>query len=122
MRFYGQRWVYLIGNTIVKVDNAFALNLWTQERLLVNEEPAQESAGWARFFQRYQEPWLTPIGEGELHVTLRSQGAGIGCIATLDGRILEPEAKHQASWRGPARSWPEEAEWALQEGRSWWSR
>ena len=46
MKMLGQAWLYRIGNTLVRVENAFAWSGWCQERLRVNDETAHEAYGW----------------------------------------------------------------------------
>ena len=118
MRLIGQRWEYRIANASVCVDNAYSYSLWTQERLVVNDETVKHSGGRLRFFQKYEEPWLTPLGEGMLDVKLISTVGGITCKVRLDGELLEPTERYEATWSGPALSWPGDEEWrGLGEGR-----
>lgn len=120
MKLIGQRWRYEIGNSIIFVDNAFSWTLWTQERLVVNDEEVQASSGWARMSQTYKEPWLTMLGEDELSIRMTSATMSIICAARLGGKPLEPVEMYTARWRGGRKSWPAEAEWAPQEpGRNW---
>lgn len=121
MKLYGQRWEFRIGNTLVKVDNAFSWSLWGQERMLVNDEVAHASGGRWRFSQKYREPWLSQHGEGELKVWLRSTSTGIRCTALLNGEEVAPDAILEASWRGSAQSWPQESEWRPQDPRRGWA-
>lgn len=107
---------------MVKVDNGFSWSLWTQERLLINDEIAKSSSGWGRFFQKYSEPWLTPLGDGELTIALKSTSRHIRCVATLDAEPIEAEQILEASWRGAAGSWPEEAQWKPQDPKGGWAR
>ena len=121
MHLIGQRWEFRIGNSIVKVDNAFSWSLWGQERMLVNEEAVQKSGGRLRHSQTFKEPWLTMLGEGELRVRLLGK-ARLYCTATLDGEEVPAHEIFEARWRGPAHSWPDEAEWKPQEPGKGWAR
>jgi len=111
MRLIGQRWEFQIGNTMVEVDNAYSWTLWGQERLLVNGEQVHASNGRMRFSQKYREPWLTPFGDGELKVWLRSTATQIRCSASLDGEEVPVTAMCDTDWEGPAGSWTTEDKW-----------
>ncbi|MBL8657055.1 MAG: hypothetical protein JNJ92_06810 [Altererythrobacter sp.] len=115
----GQRWEYRIGNSIVMVDNAFSWTFWAQERLIVNDETAQEAGGRFGLYRSFGEAWLTHLGEGELRVVMTSQIAGIACSVTLDRAPIEPEALWEASWRGARYSWPQQSEWVEARGNRW---
>lgn len=120
MRLMGQRWEFRIGNAVVKVDNAFSWSLWGQERMLVNDEEVHSSSGRMRFSQKYQEPWLTSLGEGELKIWLRGGSSGVCCTAFLDGEAVPATEIYESVWRGPALGWPDEVEWQMQPpGRGW---
>lgn len=112
MKLHGQRWVFRIGNSTVKVDNAFSFSwsMWGQERMIVNDEVLYISSG-ARFSQTFTEPWLTPDGESTLEVTLYGGLMSLICEAKLDGRRLEPEACYSASWTSGRNHWPAEDAW-----------
>jgi hypothetical protein len=121
MRLIGQRWEFRIGNAVVKVDNAYSWSLWGQERMLVNDEEVHSSSGWMRFSQKYQEPWLTPLGEGELRIWLRGGSSSVLCNAFLDEKAVPASAIYSSIWRGPALSWPDEMEWQAQPPGPGWS-
>ncbi len=111
MYLIGQAWVYRVGNSIVRVENAFAWRGWAQERLIVNEEPVRTAGAWFGLSRDFKEDWLTPTGEGELAVGLRSRVNGISCEALLEGVEVAPEEFLQARWRGgrnvraPTEAW-----------------
>ena len=111
MYLIGQAWVYRVGNSIVRVENAFAWRGWAQERLIVNEEPVRTAGAWFGLSRDFKEDWLTPTGEGKLAVGLRSRVNGIGCEALLEGVEVAPEEFLQARWRGgrnvraPTEAW-----------------
>lgn len=111
MRFHGQRWRYRAGNSLIFVDNAYSLPLWSQERLVVNIETVQETGAALRFLRSYQEPWLTAIGDDLLRVRLRAGLLEIRCSVRLGDKELEAKDTFTAQWRGAARSWPEESAW-----------
>ncbi len=102
MRLIGQRWEFQIGNTMVEVDNAYSWTLWGQERLLVNGEQVHASNGRMRFSQKYREPWLTPFGDGELKVWLRSTATQIRCSASLGSGLVDQSQKMTVAARAMA--------------------
>lgn len=112
MKILGQAWVYRVGNSVVRVENAFTWAGWCQERLRVNDETVSEAFGWFGARRDFHEDWLTATGEGLLSVRLTSQLMGIRCDVTLDGAPIEPEANETVVWAGPRRSWPGAGEWA----------
>ena len=112
MRLIGQRWRYCAGNAKIDVDHAFSRTLWVQERLRVNDQTLLAAGARWRPFKLWNPPWLTPIGEEMLSVTLRSRLLGMACSAELGGRELTPGALYEASWRGPDNSWPPDDQWA----------
>jgi hypothetical protein len=111
MKLIGQRWEFQIGNTVIYVDNAYSWTLWGQERMLVNGEQVHASSGRMRFSQKYQEPWLTPFGDGELKVWLRSTTTKLRCSISLEGEPIPASAIFSINWQGPVGSWPKEEEW-----------
>ena len=119
MKMLGQAWVYRIGNTLVRVENAFAWSGWCQERLRVNDETAHEAYGWFGTRRDFDEDWLTSTGEGVLAVRLKARLMGISCEAFLDRERLEPEAHETVEWAGPRRSWPPADAWATAGARAW---
>jgi hypothetical protein len=123
VRIHGQRWLFRIGNSVVKVDNAFSWTTWTQERLIVNDEVVRQTSGWMRIRQTFTEPWLTMLGEEELRVKLVSRASAIACAATLGEAPLEPDERLSTSWNGGTLSWPAEEGWQPDSersgGRSW---
>lgn len=110
MKLHGQRWRYRIGNSEVDVDNAFSWFDWAQERFKVNGEVVKATGQWFAFRRSFDEPWLTPIGEGELSVRMRSTTVGVDCEVELDGEAIEAEQLFEATWRGKG-SWPVDADW-----------
>jgi len=110
MKLHGQRWLYLIGNAEIAVDNAFSWWGWAQERWLINGETIRETGGWFVFRRSFDEPWLTPLGDGILAVELRSKLSAVHCAVTLDGEPQEHDALFEASWQG-RRSWPAADDW-----------
>lgn len=110
MKIYGQRWLYRVGNAEVVVDNAFSWWGWAQERWQINGEVVRETGGWFVFKRSFDEPWLTPFGDGVLAADLRSRMTGIECRLTLDGEALDHDALYEASWRGKG-SWPVADDW-----------
>jgi hypothetical protein len=112
MRLHGQRWVFQIGNSTVKIDNAFtwSWSMWGQERMIVNDELLHTASGTA-FSRTFIEPWLTPDGDGTLEVHIYGGLMSLICEAKLDGRRLEPEACHSATWSGDHNHWPAEEVW-----------
>ncbi len=122
MKFHGQRWEYRIGNAVVFADNAFAFSLRpsVHERLIVNDEVVQSGSSWLR--QKFNEPWLTIIGEEELNVVMTSRLRGIHCEARLSGEHIEPFAYWIATWTGDRSSWPSEKDWNPAGERSWIER
>jgi hypothetical protein len=121
MRLIGQRWEFQIGNTVIQVDNAFSWTLWGQERMLVNGEQVHASSGRMRFSQKYQEPWLTSFGDGELKVWLRSTTTKLRCSASLDGEPIPTTVMYAKNWQGLAGSWPKEEEWQKQQPGGGWA-
>lgn len=119
MKLMGQAWRYRVGNSIVRVENAFSWTGWAQERLVVNGETAQQAGAWFGFRRTFSEDWLTPIGEGELTVSMRSRVDGISCALKLDGVDIEPEALLEARWSGRRQSWIEPEAWSLAKPNSW---
>lgn len=111
MRLVGQRWRYCVGNSKIDVDNAFSRTLWAQERLRVDGRTVLTSGGHWRIFKLWNQPWLTPLEEGTLSVTLRSRLLGMACLAELDGQELAPEALYEASWSAAPHGWPDESQW-----------
>lgn len=112
MRFFGQRWVYNIGNNVMKVDNAYDQTGWGQERLIVNDETIQLSEGAERFEQKFKEPWLASVGETELCIHLRASFFTVHCFASIGDQKVEPDAYFQANWAGERYAWPDETEWS----------
>lgn len=110
MKIHGQRWLYRVGNAEVIVDNAFTWLGWGQERWVINGEIIRATAGWFAFKRYFDEPWLTPLGEGMLAAELRSQMAGIACVVTLDGEVQPHDATFEATWTGRG-AWPADAAW-----------
>lgn len=111
MKMNGQRWRYRIGNHLVDVDNGFAWIGWAQERMVVNGETLHHTGAWFSFRRSFEEPWLTPIGDDELSIDMRSTLTGIVCDATIAGEPLEPEALYEAAWSGGKGNWPEDEDW-----------
>ena len=110
MKLHGQRWLYRAGNAEVIVDNAFSWWGWGQERWLINGDVIRETGGWFESRRAFDEPWLTPLGDGILAVELRARLTGVDCSVMLDGEALEHDALFEASWRGK-RSWPAADRW-----------
>ena len=119
MYLIGQAWVYRVGNSIVRVENAFAWRGWAQERLIVNEEPVRTAGAWFGLSRDFKEDWLTPTGEGKLAVGLRSRVNGIGCEALLEGVEVAPEEFLQARWRGGRNVWAPTEAWTPAGKHSW---
>lgn len=119
MYLIGQAWVYRVGNSIVRVENAFAWRGWAQERLIVNEEPVRTAGAWFGLSRDFKEDWLTPTGEGKLAVGLRSRVNGIGCEALLEGVEVAPEEFLQARWRGGRNVWAPTEAWTPAGKNSW---
>ena len=111
MRLYGQRWVYRIGNQTVTIDNGFSWSFWGQERMLVNDEAIHTTDGYMVPSRSYQEGWLTPLGDGMLHVSLTSGILSIFCKARLDENRLLPDECFVTIWSGEKGSWPENSSW-----------
>ncbi|OBX19233.1 hypothetical protein A9995_08925 [Erythrobacter sp. QSSC1-22B] len=111
MKMRGQRWRYRIGNHLVDVDNGFAWIGWAQERMVVNGEPLHRTGAWFSFRRSFKEPWLTPIGDDELSIDMRSTLTGIVCNATIADEQVEPEALYETAWSGGKGSWPEDEQW-----------
>lgn len=114
-KLYGQRWAYHIGNSEVLVDNAYSLDGWGQERLLLNGEVVQASSGKHRTKQTYGEPWLTNVEESCLVVTLIAKMATIECHASLDDQEIAISEYLEAVWEGFAESWPDASIWRATE-------
>lgn len=110
MKLHGQRWLYRLGNTEIVVDNAFNWWGWGQERWLINGDIIRETGGWFATRHAFDEPWLTPLGDGVLAVEMRSRLTGVACSVKLDGKAIDPGALFEASWRG-RRSWPTADDW-----------
>lgn len=110
MKLHGQRWLYRVGNAEVCVDNAFSWWGWAQERWVINGDVVRQSGGWFVFRRSFQEPWLTPFGDGILAADLRAQISSVACIVTLDGERLEHDALFEASWSG-RKTWPVGTAW-----------
>ncbi|MDO9609459.1 MAG: hypothetical protein Q7J26_13120 [Brevundimonas sp.] len=119
MLLIGQAWVYRVGNALVRVENAFAWIGWAQERLLVNDDATRTAGAWYGLSRDFKEDWLTPTGEGELSVRLRSRVNGIGCEARLNGVLLTAEAFLAARWRGSRNSWAPAEAWSPAGKNSW---
>lgn len=111
MKLHGQRWLYRVGNAEVIVDNAFTWWGWAQERWLVNDDVVRETGGWFVFKRSFDEPWLTPLGDGILSAELRSRIASVECLLTLDGERQDSVALFEASWFGRG-AWPPSQNWA----------
>lgn len=110
-KIIGQRWLYLIGNHAVLVDNAYDTSGWGQERMLVDGTQVHSSHGAGRFDQQYKEPWLTNLGDATLEIDLRSGLFSVGCTARLNGAVVEHERYYTAQWSGPHLSWPNDGDW-----------
>lgn len=119
MRLIGQAWVYRVGNSIVRVENAFAWIGWAQERLVINEETAKSAQGWFGAKRDFDEDWLTPTGEGVLKVRLLAGLMGIHCRVTLDDQGIEPEALEAAVWSGAKGEWPAPKAWEPAGDKRW---
>lgn len=119
MQLIGQAWVYRVGNSLVRVENAFAWIGWAQERLIVNEEPVRTAGGWFGLSRDFKEDWLTPTGEGELAIRLRARVNGISCQAMLEGVEIAPEAFLQASWSGGRNVWAPAEAWTPAGKKGW---
>ena len=122
MKLIGQRWRYRVGNSQVDVDNGFSWSLRGQERLSINGAVVRKTGGRLRLFQRYAEPWLTPLGDGQLSVVLRARRLGIACMVTLDGEPVEPEQLFEVRWAGTGGDWPEESAWQPVVASTWIAR
>lgn len=110
MKLHGQRWLYRLGNTEIVVDNAFNWWGWGQERWLINGDVIRETGAWFEIKRAFDQPWLSPLGDGALAVELRSRLTGVDCSLKLDGEAVDPDALFEASWRG-RRSWPAANHW-----------
>ena len=119
MYLIGQAWIYRVGNSLVRVENGFAWSGWTQERLIVNEEPVRTAGAWFGMSRDFTEDWLTPTGEGELALRMRSRMHGVSCQALLEGVEIEPEAFQQARWRGGRNAWAPAEAWTPAGTNSW---
>lgn len=119
MQLIGQGWIYRVGNSLIRVENAFAWLGWAQERLVVNDEPVRSAGAWYGLSRDFKEDWLTPTGEGELPVRLTSRLNGISCDAWLDGVEIEPEALRVARWRGDRNSWAPAEAWTPAGKHAW---
>ena len=82
--------------------------------MLVNDEVVHSSSGRMRFSQKDKEPWLTPLGEAELKIWLRSGFSGLLCSALLDGEAVPATELYSSVWQGPALGWPDELKWQSQ--------
>jgi len=109
--FFGQRWTFQIGNSLIKIDNAYSSSGWGQERLIINDEQVRATEGMNRSKQDYFEPWLTTVGETELVVQLKSGLFSIHCSAFIDGTEVEFDKQYLAEWSGENGAWPPEAVW-----------
>jgi hypothetical protein len=110
LKLHGQRWLYRLGNAEIVVENAFSWWGWAQERWLINGDVINETGGWFEIQRVFDEPWLTPLGDGMLAVEMRSRFTGVDCSVTLDGAPLEHGALFEANWRG-RRIWPAADDW-----------
>ena len=110
MKLQGQRWLYRLGNAEVVVENAFSWEGWAQERWLINGEVAGETGGWLVTRRSFDEPWLTPLGDGVLAVEMRSRLLTVECRVTLDGVTIEPDALFEGRWHGKG-VWPAADQW-----------
>lgn len=122
MHLIGQAWIYRVGNSRVRVENAFTWVGWAQERLVVNDESVRTAGAWYGLSRDFNEDWLTPTGEGDLSVRLRSGLNGISCEAWLDGVEVEPEALLVARWRGGRNTWAPAEAWTPAGKHSWIAR
>ncbi|MBB3034137.1 hypothetical protein [Alteriqipengyuania lutimaris] len=96
---------------MVKVDNAYDSNNWGKERLLVNDEVVKESCGKDRTQQIFEEPWLTPDGEVEFTVKLKSGFFSVGCYAVIGEKEVSADKYFEAMWFSEGDAWPEEDAW-----------
>lgn len=110
MKLHGQRWLYRVGNAEILVDNAFSWWGWAQERWLINGDIMRRTGGWFAVKRSFDEPWLTPLGDGILEVHLRSRLSSVECLVTLDGERLDHEALYETSWSGRG-AWPASEDW-----------
>ncbi len=110
MKLHGQRWLYRVGNAEVCVDNAFSWLGWTQERWVINGEVARATGGWWVSRRSFEEPWLTPLGDGVLTAELRAKTDYVACRLLLDGVVCEHDALFEASWYGRG-GWPDADAW-----------
>lgn len=110
MKIHGQRWLYRVGNAEVCVDNACSWWGWAQERWVINGEVVRATGGWWTVRRSFDEPWLTPLGDGILAVELRAKATRVECRVLLDGVVCEHDALFEASWQGRGR-WPEAEAW-----------
>lgn len=110
-KFFGQRWVFNIGNTEVKIDNSFNTDAWGKERLIVNNEIVQFASGKDRKKQKFKEPWLVKSGDSDLIIALKAKAFSISCDAFLDGKSLECDQYLESQWEGDNHSWPEDEQW-----------
>lgn len=111
MKLHGERWVYRIGNSVIRVDNGFAWVGFAQERMVVNDETVQSHEGWFALRQDFFEPWIVPGGEGVLKVTMLAGLMRVHCRAELDGVVIQPAETSKTTWSGPKGSWPPEEAW-----------
>ena len=111
MRLVGQRWRYCAGNSKIDVDHAFSRTFWVQERLRVDDRTLLSSGARWRPFRLWTRPWLTPLPEGTVSVTLRSRMLGMACSAELNGQELTPAAIYEASWNAAPHGWPPDELW-----------
>ncbi|WP_156318145.1 hypothetical protein [Porphyrobacter sp. AAP60] len=49
------------------------------------------------FRRSFDEPWLTPLGDGILAVEMRAKATHVVCRVLLDGVVLEHDALFEAS-------------------------
>lgn len=111
MKLHCQRWLFEIGNSVVKVDNAFSLLGWAQERLIVNDEIAGQAGQWFAMRRNFAEPWLSMLGDSELKVSMFARVGSVECVVELDGERLEPALLQEATWSGRRGLWPDEQAW-----------
>ena len=111
MKLYGQRWVYRIGNQTVTVDNAYSWSMWGLERMLVNDETAHSASGSMVFSRKFQEEWLSSLGEGMVRVSIKGGLTSMICETTLDGNRLLPDECFVTVWNGDEKNWPENSTW-----------
>lgn len=108
---YGQRWEFQIGNSLVIVDNTYDASGWGKERLVINGETVQDSDGYNRSHQTYQEPWLSHNGEVQLTARLKSNYFRVYCELWAEQELVECQSYYESVWHGDDNSWPENHEW-----------